>query len=456
VNYHTVGIAEAADAISVAATGHDEEIGGLMEALSVTSQTPTIAENCEYITAASGKAGGSWESVATARTSSSGEGLSPAELEALRAENQVHFQRLMAESASQYKCSDIPEGIRASASSPAMEFWYLVEHGTPFFWDFGGRVEVGRRMGGGGQAEVYEALFDGHATEFVLKVFQRDTSLADLQRLWATDIFNSIKDEEDMVWAVSSFCRIMSGTMLKDGRFAFVMKRYWGDLRRAIDLQIVKDVKTCQNPPFPLSITVWIMLSIAHGMWVLHEECTCLHRDLKAANVLLNFDIEKYIEKGVLGSNMFMKCDIADYETSNGVLGTGFWRAPEILCALKNKAENKHSDPKIWTKKVDVYSYAMTSYEVLTGCIPFQNHARNDYDDVIGGARPPLPDYIDHEIQELVKRCWHPEPSMRPGFGEIEDELRVFVKKRMEVSENLLDDERDAEDWRWLNKRFFD
>jgi hypothetical protein len=45
---------------------------------------------------------------------------------------------------------------------------------------------------------------------------------------------------------------------------------------------------------------------------------------------------------------------------------------------------------------------------------------------------------------------------MRPGFGEIEDELRVFVKKRMEVSENLLDDERDAEDWRWLNKRFFD
>jgi hypothetical protein len=72
---------------------------------------------------------------------------------------------------------------------------------------------------------------------------------------------------------------------------------------------------------------------------------------------------------------------------------------------LKNKAKNILLNPKIWTEKVDVYSYAMTSYEVLTSCIPFQNHAANDYDGAIEGARPPLPNYIDHEIQELVRRC---------------------------------------------------
>jgi hypothetical protein len=47
-------MAEAADATTVAATGRDEEIGRLMEALSETSQTPTIAKNSEYMTAASG------------------------------------------------------------------------------------------------------------------------------------------------------------------------------------------------------------------------------------------------------------------------------------------------------------------------------------------------------------------------------------------------------------------
>jgi serine/threonine protein kinase len=311
---------------------------------------------------------------------------------------------------------------------------------------------VGQRIGGVGQAEVYEALFDGHATDFVLKVFRSDTSLVDLQRLWTTVFFYITKGEEGTCYSIADCCRIMSGTMLKDGRFAFVMKRYWGDLRRAIDLQIVKDVKSCQNPPFPLPITVWIMYKIAMGMQRLHRDGKQLHRDLKAANVLLDFDFEKYIEEGVLGSNENCRCDTADYETAEGVVGTGFWRAPEILYALKNKAKNMLLDPKIWTEKVDVYSYAMTSYEVLTGCIPFQNRAMNDCEGVIEGVRPPLPNYIDHEIQELVRRCWHPEPSMRPTFEQIHRELEVFVTERFRVSFNLPDGERDFEPLRWIIK----
>jgi hypothetical protein len=266
---HTVGMAKAADAISVAATGRDEEIGGLMEALSVTSQTPTTAENSEYMTAASGEAaGGSGESagqlrsersawltqlraecgseeefdtarsrptwmepVATARSSSSGEGLSPAELEALRAENQLHFQRLMAESASRYeRRRTLVNGTRASSppassfrESPAREFFNLVQFETPFFWDFAGRLEVGRRIGGGGQAEIYEALFDGHVTEFVLKVFRSDSSLGHLQRLWATDVVNLAKKVDGELHGITFCCCVVSGTMLKDGRFAFVM-----------------------------------------------------------------------------------------------------------------------------------------------------------------------------------------------------------------------------------------
>jgi serine/threonine protein kinase len=214
-------------------------------------------------------------------------------------------------------------------------------------------------------------------------------------------------------------------------------------------------VNTCQNPPFPLSITTWIMFRIAQGMAELHACGNFLHRDLKAANVLLGFDIQNYIEKGALRCNERGYCDIADFETSEGVLGTGFWRAPEILCALKIKAKNMLLDPQIWTEKVDVYSYAMTSYEVLTGCVPFQNHVANDYDGIIGGVRPSLPNYIDPEIEELVKRCWHPEPSMRPTFKQIERELEVFIKKIREVSKNLLDGERDVEALRWLDQWIF-
>ena len=162
------------------------------------------------------------------------------------------------------------------------------------------------------------------------------------------------------------------------------------------------------------------MHQIATGMRRLQAN-DILHRDLKAANVLVNKGYGKGIEEENFDS-MQLLCYVADFESCEGVMGTGFWRAPEVLLALKSKGIDKFSDGRIWTKKVDVYRYAMTCYEVLTGCIPFQNRAANDYDSIIEGERPPLPDYVDHEMQNLLERCWHCVPSIRPTFDKISSE----------------------------------
>ena len=86
----------------------------------------------------------------------------------------------------------------------------------------------------------------------------------------------------------------------------------------------------------------------------------------------------------------------------------------------------------------------------MTGRIPFQNHAVNNYGGVIGGERPPLPDYVDHGIQEIVSRWWHSEPSTRPTFYEISKELESFIDQRREVSSSLPEDGRDADNMHWL------
>jgi serine/threonine protein kinase len=52
---------------------------------------------------------------------------------------------------------------------------------------------------------------------------------------------------------------------------------------------------------------------------------------------------------------------VADYECSVGVIGTGFWRALEILQGMKNRCVER----SLFSKKSDVYSYAMVCYEVL-------------------------------------------------------------------------------------------
>ncbi|KAG0585864.1 hypothetical protein KC19_2G045300 [Ceratodon purpureus] len=358
--------------------------------------------------------------------------------------NQLHFQDLV---------DTCPPNVNYFVLIPGMrtDFEQLMLK-SPFFVDFGGRLDVGRKIAEGGQAGIYEALFDGHVQKnYVLKVFETaGSSLADLQRQWVSEIasnFTKWNGFEGFLKGKYSF--MLNGTLLKDGRFAFLMQRMWGDLRKAIDDQMGKD-STHQSPPFPLPMSLLVMLEIAVGMKELHAN-GILHRDLKAANVLLFVDPETMRAKNYKPKFAVpIHCLIADFESCEGVMGTEFWRAPEVLKAIKNKMVDKWTNPEIWTKKVDVYGYAMTCYEVLSGSIPFANRKVYDYSGVIEGERPPLPDYVDRELQELLGKCWQSEPKMRPTFEEIEDELRRYIGKKKESHEGLGEAEGDAEAWKIL------
>lgn len=313
-----------------------------------------------------------------------------------------------------------------------------------FFRDYGDSLEVGRKIAEGGQAEVLEATLDGKEN-CVVKVFKSNLRLSDLQRQWIFTPHGDTLSGKNSSWKLfrNKCCFIKGGTLLKDGRFAFVMKRYWGDLRKLIDLKMEQNHHA--RPPFPYPLP--IMLEIALGMKDLHKN-DILHRDLKASNVLVGSsdnsvsDAEMKLEassfedmeEGVLDKKASARkklnkfyCYIADFESSNDCRGTAFWRAPEVLRAV----QNHDSDRNIWTKKVDVYSYGMTCYEVLTGRLPLENLLRTDYDAVIvRGERPPLPDYIDDQVQDLLRRCWHSEPSGRPTFVQIVRELEALRRSK--------------------------
>ena len=66
----------------------------------------------------------------------------------------------------------------------------------------------------------------------------------------------------------------------------------------------------------------------------------------------------------------------------------------------------------------------MTCYEICTGRIPLQKKVQiNDYNFVLEEWRPALPNYIDSEVRKLIQRCWHQDPSDRPTFSRIVEEL---------------------------------
>lgn len=252
-----------------------------------------------------------------------------------------------------------------------------------FFQVMGDEWEVGRKLAEGTQAEIFEAehtLPDGTKEKWVLKTFKDRIPLQELVKMLPVGMLTNLGPKG--YYSNGHSCSICGGMLLQDGRFAILLKRYWGDLRQLIDLKM--QLNNGQGPPFSdMSTIIQIILDIALGMQALHND-GILHRDLKASNVFIWPLKDDY---DPIHGGKFI-CHVADFEVSIGVLGTGFWRAPEIFLAFMN------GDPFQITQKSDVYSFAMTCYEILTGRLPFEdleNTFSARYDIVYNHKQPKIP-----------------------------------------------------------------
>ncbi|KAM7488553.1 hypothetical protein LguiB_026037 [Lonicera macranthoides] len=160
-----------------------------------------------------------------------------------------------------------------------------------------------------------------------------------------------------------------------------------------------------------------IVRDAAFGMEYLHLR-NIVHFDLKCDNLLVN-----------LGDPQRPVCKVGDFGlsrikrntlVSGGVRGTLPWMAPELLNGSSNRV----------SEKVDVFSFGITMWEILTGEEPYANMHCGA---IIGGIvnntlRPPIPERCDPEWRKLMEDCWSPDPSARPSFTEITNRLGVMSK----------------------------
>ena len=84
------------------------------------------------------------------------------------------------------------------------------------------------------------------------------------------------------------------------------------------------------------------------------------------------------------------------------------------------------------TKLVDVYSFAMIIFELVTLQLPF-----NDWEEpqiavgVPNGERPDIPPNCDSFIKQLILDCWQGEPTKRPDFRQILERLKSQKEESM-------------------------
>ncbi|KAB2609781.1 hypothetical protein D8674_040163 [Pyrus ussuriensis x Pyrus communis] len=158
-----------------------------------------------------------------------------------------------------------------------------------------------------------------------------------------------------------------------------------------------------------------IAMDAAFGMEYLHEK-NIVHFDLKSHNFLVNMrDPQRPVCKiGDLGLSKIKQRTLV----SGGVRGTIPWMAPELLSGNNN----------LVTEKVDVYSFGIVMWELLTGEEPY---GRLRSEEMIAGIikgslRPEIPSWCDPTWRSLMERCWSSDPNTRPTFSEIAKDLRAM------------------------------
>ncbi|GAB2267452.1 hypothetical protein Dimus_002435 [Dionaea muscipula] len=156
-----------------------------------------------------------------------------------------------------------------------------------------------------------------------------------------------------------------------------------------------------------------LAMDAAFGMEYLHGK-NIVHFDLKCENLLVNMrDPHRPVCKiGDLGLSKVKRHTLV----SGGVRGTLPWMAPELLSGKSNMV----------TEKIDVYSFGIVMWELLTGDEPY---ADMHFASIIGGIvnntlRPQIPTWCDPEWKSLMESCWSSDVAQRPSFSEISQRLR--------------------------------
>lgn len=164
-----------------------------------------------------------------------------------------------------------------------------------------------------------------------------------------------------------------------------------------------------EHKSLPLEKIISVGLDIANGMGYIHSQGV-VHRDVKPENII--FDAEwcaKIVDFGIA-------CEEAYCDPLANDPGTFRWMAPEMM---------KH---KPYGRKVDVYSFGLILWEMLTGSVPYEDLTPFQAAFAVfdKNVRPAMPSSCPAALRVLIEQCWASQADKRPEFWQIVQLLEKF------------------------------
>ncbi|KAK3410942.1 hypothetical protein EUGRSUZ_J02968 [Eucalyptus grandis] len=142
------------------------------------------------------------------------------------------------------------------------------------------------------------------------------------------------------------------------------------------------------QPTMTWPIRMKIAIGSAKGLAYLHEECNprIIHRDIKAANILL----ESNFEAKVADFGLVKFASDANTHVSTQVMGTFGYLAPE------------YASSGYLTEKSDVFSFGVVLLELITGRRPVNRTQTFDEDSLVDWARPLLTQALEGDKFDAI------------------------------------------------------
>lgn len=244
-----------------------------------------------------------------------------------------------------------------------------------------GQYEKRECIGRGSFGEVYKGVDVSTGKDVAIK-------LVDLER--ADEEIDVIQREIKVMSQISNpYVVQYYASLMRDSTLWIVMEYMSaGSLKELLD-----DVG-----PFPDDAIATVLKALCKGLDYVHKGSK-LHRDIKAANILVSEHGDvKLADFGVAGQ-MTMTV-----RQRNTFVGSPFWMAPEVI------------QESLYDEKADIWSLGITAFELATGYPPYATaHPYRALMLIPKNDPPRLDDKHSRSLRDFVAACLQKDPLDRPS-----------------------------------------